>query len=168
MLGQVKKYWDGKDLESSVDVSSYICDACEEEYDPFVVTGGIAVLPPSGIHRVDADLFICDSCCRENLNVDAHLEQIKSDLSETEYAELIYDEAREILPRIFRLKRKTLNKALREQILKKYQYKCCWCSSTDKLEIDHKKPYSKGGSNHPNNLQVLCKSCNSSKGAKVG
>lgn len=32
--------------------------------------------------------------------------------------------------------------------------------------IDHIKPLSKGGSNWPRNLQLMCKSCNSSKHAK--
>ena len=32
------------------------------------------------------------------------------------------------------------------------------------LTIDHKTPRSKGGTNHPNNLQLLCQACNSLKG----
>lgn len=35
------------------------------------------------------------------------------------------------------------------------------------LEIDHIHPKSAGGSDEPDNLQVLCTSCNTSKGAKV-
>ncbi|MGW4422578.1 HNH endonuclease [Streptosporangium sp. NPDC004631] len=35
------------------------------------------------------------------------------------------------------------------------------------LELDHVHPKSKSGPDHPDNLQVLCTSCNASKGARV-
>jgi len=41
--------------------------------------------------------------------------------------------------------------------------KCQACGRTDKLTIDHIVPISKEGRNDIINLQVLCKSCNSSK-----
>jgi len=34
------------------------------------------------------------------------------------------------------------------------------------LEIDHKIPVKHGGTNDPENLQVLCNSCNARKGAR--
>lgn len=41
---------------------------------------------------------------------------------------------------------------------------CLKCGSTENLEIDHVVPLSLGGSNEQSNWQVLCKSCNCSKG----
>lgn len=44
--------------------------------------------------------------------------------------------------------------------------KCAACGSTDHPEIDHILPLALGGTHSPANLQVLCRPCNRSKGAK--
>jgi len=49
-------------------------------------------------------------------------------------------------------------------------YKCAHCGRkfrASKVDIDHIKPKSRGGSNNPKNLQVLCQHCNRSKGNKT-
>lgn len=51
-------------------------------------------------------------------------------------------------------------------LLKKYE-SCLSCGTKERLEADHVVPLSKGGDNSLGNLQVLCRSCNSSKGIKV-
>lgn len=44
-------------------------------------------------------------------------------------------------------------------------FRCACCGSSDgDLAIDHIKPVSRGGGNDPDNLQLLCTSCNSKKG----
>lgn len=43
----------------------------------------------------------------------------------------------------------------------------CQCDITETFTIDHDLPLSRGGSNAPENLQLLCLSCNSAKGTKT-
>jgi len=43
----------------------------------------------------------------------------------------------------------------------------CGRDISAKFTIDHKTPLSRGGTNDPENLQLLCRPCNSSKGTKT-
>ena len=43
---------------------------------------------------------------------------------------------------------------------------CSICYVTTNLTVDHIIPRSRGGTNDPDNLQVLCRSCNSRKGRR--
>jgi 5-methylcytosine-specific restriction endonuclease McrA len=55
-----------------------------------------------------------------------------------------------------------------DRIFQRQQGKCVGCQCRLKrFEVDHKKPLSRGGSNFPRNLQLLCKPCNRSKHAKT-
>jgi 5-methylcytosine-specific restriction endonuclease McrA len=45
------------------------------------------------------------------------------------------------------------------------QGRCVQCGSADDLHYDHKIPWSKGGTNTVNNIQLLCGTCNRLKGA---
>jgi len=47
-----------------------------------------------------------------------------------------------------------------------YGYHCLCCNQVKKLEADHIKPVKYLGSSNIDNIQPLCRSCNSSKGAK--
>jgi rubredoxin len=64
-------------------------------------------------------------------------------------------------------KRQPIKPSLRFEILKRDDYRCQMCGVTAKdgatLEIDHIHPVSKGGTNQPDNLQVLCRDCNAGK-----
>ena len=63
--------------------------------------------------------------------------------------------------------RRSIQKKLRHEILKRDGFRCCHCGrgSKDgvKLHIDHKIPVVLGGTNDPSNLQTLCQDCNLGK-----
>jgi hypothetical protein len=61
-----------------------------------------------------------------------------------------------------------VSKELRATVLDRDQHKCCGCSSTRNLEIDHIVPISQGGTGDIDNLQVLCRSCNRAKRNRLG
>ena len=59
--------------------------------------------------------------------------------------------------------RRMLSVKDRNIVFEKFGNFCMRCGSSDKLEIDHVVPYSKGGYTSIENSQVLCRSCNSWK-----
>ena len=68
---------------------------------------------------------------------------------------------------------RTPSKQLRERIFVRDNYTCQCCGANRatqpqvELVIDHIEPYSRGGETVADNLQVLCRSCNSKKGNKL-
>lgn len=53
------------------------------------------------------------------------------------------------------------------RVFRRDGFRCKTCLATDSLVLDHVHPWALGGSDHESNLQVLCRSCNSRKGARV-
>jgi 5-methylcytosine-specific restriction endonuclease McrA len=49
------------------------------------------------------------------------------------------------------------------EITERQKGKCACCTKRRPLTIDHIQPISRGGSNWPSNIQMLCKPCNSRK-----
>jgi 5-methylcytosine-specific restriction endonuclease McrA len=69
-----------------------------------------------------------------------------------------------------KVKRKPIPPGIRYDALVKANFRCQSCgvlSRNARLEIDHKIPVAKGGTNAIANLQVLCVACNRGKGAKL-
>lgn len=61
----------------------------------------------------------------------------------------------------------TLPVELREYVFERDDWACRRCESTWDLTVDHIWPRALGGTDDLPNLQTLCRSCNSSKGARV-
>ena len=64
--------------------------------------------------------------------------------------------------------RKAFPKELKNELHRAQKGKCMYCGrkpGIDLMDIDHKNPIAKGGSNAKRNLQLLCRSCNTRKGA---
>ena len=61
-----------------------------------------------------------------------------------------------------------LKKAITDELIKKQKGRCMYCGSKvrrDLFDLDHKKPVAKGGTNRKSNFQLLCRTCNTRKGA---
>ncbi len=48
-----------------------------------------------------------------------------------------------------------------------YGGRCVYCGSSESIEIEHRIPLSRGGTNWPSNLVPACKSCNCKKAKKT-
>jgi hypothetical protein len=64
-------------------------------------------------------------------------------------------------------KKKPIPKVTRMLVMHRDNHECQHCGAGHDLTIDHIHPESKGGTNDIENLQVLCRRCNCSKGVKV-
>lgn len=60
-----------------------------------------------------------------------------------------------------------ITQAMRRKIFTRDDFTCRWCGSQTNLAVDHVHPLSKGGTNYEENLQTLCKKCNSKKSNRI-
>lgn len=54
---------------------------------------------------------------------------------------------------------------IRDAVYERDEFACVTCGADDDLTLDHIVPWSRGGSDAIDNLQVMCRPCNSAKGA---
>ena len=62
---------------------------------------------------------------------------------------------------------RTIPQVIKDQVWKRDRGACVKCGSKKSLEFDHIYPFSKGGQHRLSNLQLLCKSCNRKKSARI-
>ncbi len=58
-------------------------------------------------------------------------------------------------------------RVVRQRVWQIYGGRCVDCGASDYLEYDHIIPVSRGGSNHENNIQLLCRACNLKKSNSI-
>lgn len=61
--------------------------------------------------------------------------------------------------------RKRIRPWKREAVYRRDGYRCVTCGAGDELSIDHIVAIKDGGTNRLENLQTMCRSCNTEKGA---
>jgi hypothetical protein len=66
-----------------------------------------------------------------------------------------------------RVNRAPIPNETRAAVFSRDGHACVRCGATDDLTLDHIKPWSLGGSDTPDNLQAMCRTCNSSKGDRL-
>lgn len=56
--------------------------------------------------------------------------------------------------------RKPIDQRIRILVYKRDNFRCIWCGSSSRLELDHRVPWSAGGADTIDNLRTLCHDCN--------
>ena len=59
---------------------------------------------------------------------------------------------------------------VKQDLYRRQGGQCMYCGARqrmDLMDVDHKRPLSRGGSNGRRNLQLLCRTCNARKGNKT-
>jgi hypothetical protein len=64
-------------------------------------------------------------------------------------------------------KRRRMPRSVSAAVFARDHHRCLRCNTDERLTVDHIWPVSRGGSDDLENLQTLCQSCNSRKGARV-
>ena len=69
-----------------------------------------------------------------------------------------------------RPQRARFGQGIRKEVFRRQDGRCMYCGSRqrmDLMDVDHKIPVARGGSNQRSNLQLLCRICNVRKAAKT-
>jgi len=91
---------------------------------------------------------------------------IDEGLNEQDYLYWLRETGRKVEYITKKIRKDRLSRALRTKVFQRDCFTCKTCFSTENLSVDHIKPEILGGTLDFDNLQTLCRKCNSSKGAK--
>lgn len=92
------------------------------------------------------------------------LDYIAEHLTELGYQDCYTDRT---APEFPHERREHIPGSVRKEVFERDLYRCQACGEHRDLVLDHIYPYSLGGPSTADNLQVLCRGCNSKKGATV-
>jgi len=129
-------------------VDVHKCDMYERERDEAI--GGW----PGHLYWKERDFTLCLQCLFELAIEHLDKDSLKQAIKDIESSQ-IDDESY--------YKKKSIPATLRWQVWERDNFICKKCGSRRNLTIDHIIPESKGGETKLNNLQTLCKNCNSRK-----
>jgi hypothetical protein len=76
-------------------------------------------------------------------------------------------EALENIEKLESVSREPISESVRLFVWQRDKGQCVKCASRERLEFDHIIPVTAGGSNTERNVQLLCESCNRSKGSTI-
>lgn len=105
---------------------------------------------------------ICDDCFLKIIEKICYIDDYFINILQDKLQEIKNKNRKEIF-----YKKKKIGNLLRKKVFERDKYRCIKCKTHINLTIDHIYPESKGGLTNLNNLQTLCKCCNSKKGTKI-
>lgn len=96
-------------------------------------------------------------------------------VTQAAYAGLILEAAAKLFKRLMVMatddssgpKSRRIPQEVKVAVWQRDQGRCVQCSATEYLEFDHVIPFSKGGANTLNNVQLLCRRCNLAKSNRI-
>ena len=133
---------------------------------------GLIVPRKDSLKQVSEDMFELNLSIHKKVkekwdmvkNLKSHKKMSREDL--LEYAldcVLEKEKKKQVVSKVVPVKVKNsrfIPKSVKIAVMKRDKGKCVQCSTRHKLQIDHVKPFSMGGTNSIQNLRVLCEPCN--------
>ncbi len=123
-----------------------------------------------GTGVIDADQHAEFCCCTGDEIAEAVASLIEggalAHVAPCTYTLFGYSPRSERLPGARGFQKRAISRRVRLNVFERDHFRCVHCGTSDDLTVDHIHPESKGGSLDFDNLQTLCRPCNSRKGAR--
>jgi hypothetical protein len=127
--------------------------------------GGAYLYARDQIWHIAPEDYLDDRADTFKMVLAAAIERQQEQQQKIERARNIIDSEQDISKGIY--ERKTIAQDVKMFVWQRDQGACTYCGDNRNLEFDHIIAVSMGGSNTARNLQLLCESCNRSKGAHL-